>query len=256
MRMDLFMDTPNTISIIVDNFDRSYLLPLLMKSYAREPFRQCSVEMVIVDDASGPEDHFKENVKMAVERIKPWFEVRAYRIPKSTHFNGGRTLNVAARQSRGQILIINPPDVIPLTPGFLEKIYTGHTQVDWLYLCPLFLRSDDLTQIGEYLLGGASLPKKMFDHLGGFDEKFIGYGNVDGDFMNRIVYYAPLSGLNWSKRLDKDMVFLHLEQTKVPIRVDNPELRVSVTMENWKARTISVNPQGYGICPELEAIYP
>ena len=248
------MDTPK-ISRLVDNFNRSYLLPLLMKSYASESFKH-SLEMVIVDDESGPEDHFKENVKMAVERVKPWFDVRAYRIPKSTHFNGGRTLNVAAKQSRGQILVFNPPDIIPLTTGFLEKIYTEHSQADWLYFCPRLLRSSNLGQIGEFLIGGASIPRKMFDHLGGFDEKFVGYGCIDVDFMYRIYYYGPLSGLNWVRKLDKEMVFLHLEQTKVPIRVDNPELRVKVTMENWKARTISVNPQGYGICPELETVYP
>lgn len=250
------MDTPDMISILVNNYDRSYLLPLVMKSYAREPFRQLPVEMVIVDDASNPEDRFKENVKMAVERIKPWYDVRAYRIPVSTHFNGGRTLNVAARQSRGKILLINPSDIIPLSPDILDKIHTRHSQLDWLYLCSLFFCSEYQNQGGEYLIGGASLPKKMFDYLGGFDEKFVGYGNVDADFMYRIYHYAPLKGLNWTSRIDKDLVFLHLKMTSVPMRFENPTLRDQVTKENWEQRTIQVNPQGYGICKDLEEVYP
>lgn len=252
------------ISILVDNFNRAYLIPLLIKSYDNEQYKDA--EMIIVDDASDPTDRLKEYLSYAFEHIKPCFRVKAFRMPVSTHFNGGRTFNVAAKQSQGNIVVFSPPDMIPLTP-VLASIQKHHSETDWLYLAPKVIRSNNLGQVGEGLIGGASVPKKMFDELGGFDERFIGYGNVDVDFMYRIRHYsqapwkleAPgkatlLPSKNWKYSFDPTLMYLHLEQTKIALRVDNLELRNAVTMDNWKERRISVNPNGYGVCNELEKV--
>jgi len=249
------------ISIIVDNFNRSYLLPLLMKCYARETFTETPVEMVIVDDASDPEDHFVEYLRLGLEIVKPWFKVRAFRIPVSTHFNGGRTFNVAAKQSKGDLLVINPPDMIPVNPKTLSIIHREHEETKSLYLTSRVLSAkrivpqplDERAELGKNQPGGASMPMSMYDELGGFDEKFIGYGYVDADFIYRLINYAPKDKKEWTNKQNTELVYIHLDQTKVPVRRENP-IHDELITEAWKLKRWKVNPGGWGICNDLEEI--
>lgn len=245
------------ISIIVDNYNRSYLLPLLMKCYARETFTETPVEMMIVDDASDPDDHFEEYVKLGLEIVKPWFKVRAFRIPVSTNFNAGRTWNVAARQSEGDLLLITPPDMIPMNPETLSIIHREHEETKLLYLTSRVIIGKRLVdkiprELGEHQPGGASLPKSMYDEMGGFEERFIGYGHIDTDFIYRIMYHGPM-GRGWTYKHTEELVFIHLDQTKIPVRRENPR-KDEILMDNHERKRFKVNPEGYGICDDLEEI--
>lgn len=246
------------ISIIVDNYNRAYLLPFLMKCYAREDFTGTEVEMVIVDDASDPEDNFVEFLKLGLEIVKPWFKVRAFRIPVSTNFNCGRTFNVAAKQSEGDILLMCPPDMVPVNPKTLSIIHREHEETELLYLTSRVLVAKGLVNtplhyLGKNQPGGASMPKSMYDAIGGFDERFIGYGYVDAEFMYRLINYAPREEMGWTNKQSEELVFVHLDQTKVPVRRENP-IHDELIMDTWRSKEWKVNLEGWGICDDLEEI--
>lgn len=242
---------------MVDNYNRSYLLPLLMKCYARENFTETPVEMVIVDDASDQEDHFTEYLRLGLEIVKPWFKVRAFRIPVSTNFNAGKTLNVAVKQSEGDLLILQPIDMLPFNPKTLSIVHREHEETKMLYLTSRVLIGKNIVErppleLGEHQFGGASLPKSMFDEMGGFEERLIGYGNVDADFVNRMMYNVPKTW-GWTYKHTEELVFIHMDQAKIPIRRDNP-MRDEILMDNHRHRRLKVNPEGYGNCNDLEEI--
>ena len=93
------------ISIVISNYSYSYLLPLVMQSYNQMEKPTCDVELVIVDDSSDPDDHFEEFIRLGYDRIKPWFKVRAFKMPLScSKMNWGRTLNVGVKQSKSDMM--------------------------------------------------------------------------------------------------------------------------------------------------------
>jgi hypothetical protein len=248
------------ISIIVDNYNRSYLLPLVMQAYTRENFTKSPVEMIIVDDDSEPHDHFVDYLRLGLDTIKPWFRVRAFETHHS-YMNVGRTLNVGVKQSEGDIIIFNHSDMVPLHPNNLELVWKNHQETDWLYLTPTLLGSkprvnlppDKLQMIGHVLPAGASMPRKLFDKAGGFDERFRGYGPVDTDLAHRIYYGQGEMGC--SHRKSDEIIYLHLEMAHVPVRSGelNPKNN-ELLRENMSKRRWSVNPDGWGDCETLEEV--
>lgn len=247
------------ISIVIDNHNRSYLLPLLMQSYNREEFKGTPVEMVIVDDSSEPRNHFLEYLSLGIDTIEPWFKVRAYRMPpKCSNMNVGKTLNIGVKQSKGDILILNHSDMIPLNRNILSLVHTEHSKTNLLYLTSRFISVDypmrDVTHPEErdwILTPGSSMPRKLFYDVGGFDERFIGYGPVEPDFAFRVIY-APKTYGFIHKRSDK-ITYLHFKISRIPIRggEQNPN-NDRLLQEN--SGKVMVNPDGWGLCTDLEEV--
>ena len=240
------------ISIIVDNYNRSYILPLLMQFYNYEKFEEAEVEMVIVDD--GSRDGFLDWLKHGLEIIKPWFNVRAFRVPEGqTRKNVGRTLNIGVKQSLGDLLILNHSDVIPLNPQTLKIVWENHRLIEMLYLTPLFLTTEMLQEVGGAILPpGASLSKRLYEEVGGFDERFMGYGPVDVDFAQRIIYGQKERG--WIHQKSHRLIFLHLKQAKIPRRGEPNPQNDEILLQNIQNKRWTVNPHGWGVCHGLEEI--
>ena len=241
------------ISIIVNNYNRSYLLPLIMKAYTWLS-TQVPAEMIIVDDESDPKDHFQDYVKLGLDTVKPWYRVRAFRA-YDTKRNNGVTLNIGVKQSVGDTLILNHSDVVPVTPGVLEKVLDRHKATPNLYLTPKVVCSHpDFPVRGMSLPLGASVSRELFYRIGGFDERFIGYGPVDVDFSYRIIHGMADLGCRWFE--DPVIVYMHLEQAKLPIRdgYKNKEENERILLENEHQRVRIVNQSGWGVCPRLEEI--
>jgi len=240
------------ISIIIDNHNRSYLLPLIMKAYSRDTVDDA--EMIIVDDSSAPCDHFEEYLKLGLDTIKPSFRVRAFQMPlECSNMNVGRTLNIGVKQSRGDLLIINHSDMIPLNRDVLSQTKEEHQKVDGLYLTSNLVTVDHTMREhkGWHLTPGASMPRKMFDTVGGFDERFKGYGPVEPDFAWRIIYAPEEYG--FTHKQSDGITFLHFKMARIPIRggAPNPANDELVLGNRGKVR---VNPDGWGICDGLEEV--
>jgi len=244
----------NIISIIIDNYNRSYLLPLIMKAYNRERVDE-DVEMIIVDDSSDQHDHFVDYLKLGLDTVKPWFKVRAFKMPfECSNMNVGRTLNIGVRQSQGDLLIINHSDMIPLNRDVLRLIKEEHRKTDRLYLTSKLITIDQHIKVhnGWHLTPGSSMPRELFEAVGGFDERFKGYGPVEPDFAWRVIY-APKS-YGFKHKYAEEISFLHLDVSAIPIRsgAPNPENDRLVLENRGK---VKVNPKGWGICDQLEEVY-
>ena len=253
------------ISILVTNYDYSYLLPLVMQSYNRMTRPSCDVEMVIVDDSSDPEDSFEAFVKFGIYRIKPWYSVRAYSMPLScSKMNVGRTINVAARQSKGNVLIMNHADLLHLNKDTLKIIedfhHSVHDPLGMYLLFPGFV--DANTQgIGEVRsltnTAGSSLPRRLFDELGGFDEQLDGYGHEDADFYWRLHYGREIGGMTeWQEYTDKRLILMHLSLCAIGLKrsvYPNPH-NDKIVNDNMASKRYKVNPSGWGGCKDLKEV--
>jgi len=246
------------ISIIIDNYNRSYLLSLIMKAYSRDQVDE-DVEMIIVDDSSDTHDHFIDYLKIGLDAVRPWFKVKAFKMPfECSNMNVGRTLNIGVKQSQGDLLILNHSDMIPLNRDVLKLVREEHQKEDWLYLTSRFISVDypmrDVIKPEErdwVLTPGSSMPRKLFDAVGGFDERFRGYGPVEPDLAWRIIYAPKEHG--FTHKRSKEITFLHFKMAKIPIRSGEPSPENDkLALEN-RGR-VRVNPDGWGSCENLERV--
>ena len=228
------------ISIITHNWCRSFLLPLFIKSYARQDIRELKekgeenefeLEMIIIDDNSPPEDMFEEYLRLALNTfdIKEnlWFKIRAFK-NRDTTMNSGRSANIGAKLSKGDILIFNHTDMFPMHKNTLRLIYESHKEYnnridiissgmsEMLYLTSATLTSDNVKfspDCGGTTPWTCAISRKLFYKIGGFDEKFIGYGHEDADFGWRIIYGKD--DLNCKHVFDPKIVYVHLQQSNM-----------------------------------------
>jgi len=254
------------ISIIVNNYGRSYLLPLVMQCYNRSVFKGEPIEMVIIDDNS-PEP-FEEYLKLALQTIHPYFNVRAFQTHNQGSWtNPGITANLGVKQSKGDVIILNPSDMIPFNPYTLQVVSEYHRSHPMTHLSsteiPLthtsWSEGKYPTTGGELSLPGSSMPRSLFDKIGGFDERFRTYGHEDADILWRIYYGAEDLGIHHDHH--KELFYLHLSPAHVLLNSPAHELlKQSCTnndgyvRENMTKRNWVVNPNGWGVWPKLTEI--
>lgn len=252
------LDTPK-VSIIVDNYNRSYLLPLIMKAYTYQA-EPVPAEMIIIDDESEPQDNFWDFVRNGIEIVRPFFKVRAFRA-YGTNRNVGHTLNIGIKQSIGDILVLNHSDMVPMTPNVLARIIEWHTGPKNLYLTPKLVctHPDFAIRSMVTLPQGASISRELFYKIGGYDERFKGYGPEDVDISYRIIHGMIDLNSRWVEA--ENIVYMHLEQAKIPIRDgfvhrdENERLVFDNDTSGYRNRVWVVNPGGWGTCQRLEEMH-
>jgi len=178
------------ISIAIDNFGRSYMLPFLIKCYERQSRRayeegEYEIELVIVDDHS--QDHFVRFLRLALDIINPPFKVRAFQTNQSMTYNPGLPLNIAVKKSEGDLILLNHSDLFPHPKECLDNIWKWHSKHPDTILVPTFIfKFDEMEEFASPLPNGLSLPKWMFEKVGGYDERFYGGPSVDADLIYRL----------------------------------------------------------------------
>ena len=231
------------ISIVVPNYNHSFLLPLLMKSYNRHPFKDDEVEMIIVDDCS--EDPFLEMLRLSLKYVKPWFTVKAFETGQRTT-NPCKPLNIAVKKSRGDIILINSMDVMPAT-DVLPAIHKAHKETSNLYLMPKLYIDMCCTEWQE-TCACVSMARKMYEELGGWDERYRYIGMEDLDFLWRV----KESG--YIMKRDPSMVYMHINAMFVP-KIFNMKEHEEIFNDTHKVKKITkVNPDGWGELDTLEEV--
>lgn len=231
------------ISIIVPNYNHSFLIPVLMKSYNRYPFKDDEVEMIIVDDCS--EDPFLEMLKLSLKHVKPWFTVRAFETNQRMT-NPCKPLNIAVKKSKGDIIILNAMDVVPVT-DVLPVIHKAHKEAPNLYLMPK-LYMDMCCVEWQETCACVSMTRKMYEELGGWDERYKCIGMEDLDFLWRV----KESG--YIVKRDPSMVYMHISVMFVP-KIFDMEGHKKIFDNTHKVQKITrVNPYGWGEMDTLEEI--
>ena len=251
------------ISILVPNYNRGYILPLILQQYEvmRGPR---DFEVVIVDDVS--DDDSEAFLHMGIERVKPSYPVRAYRIKKDhARKNVCRTINVCAKKAEGDLFLFNPSDVLTMGRDVLNKIRAHHAEKQRLYLtgrlvstgsAGISTRNYENNNVGGgFIIPGGSISREFFEYLGGHDERYTGYGNADTDWTSRIIYGHQEHG--GTHLQDVNIFFLHLEAAHLirPGNRDDMEELNKIALENAPKGIYRVNPDGWGDAP-TERIYP
>lgn len=257
------------ISVIVHNWCRSFMIPLFIKSYVRQDFKEEELEMIIIDDNSPHYDHFEDYLKLALDTLdikeNLWFKIRAFK-DKDSNGNSGRTANVGVRQSKGNILILNHTDIFPTHKHALRLICDHHKKYnennpnnnDMLYLTSFVLTNEKIEitpdNNGETPWGSA-ISRKLYYKVGGFDERFIGYGHEDADFGWRLKYGAE--DLGCTNIYDPEIRFVHSQQSNMVSfpPTSNPK-NSDVVNENitYKHRWIVNVGKDWGVSDSLEEI--
>ncbi len=184
------MGTYKMVSVVVDNYNRSDLLPFLIRCYMWQRAYICPedlwpMEMVIVDDDSN--DHFEDYLRLAIDTLKPDFPIRAFETHKSVTFNPTLPLNIGVKQAKGDLIVLNHSDVFPLNGHMLHHMWRYHQEHQWCALVSDFLMFwPNLTSFGSPTPNGLSLPKALFERVHGYDEGFYGGPSSDFDVVVRI----------------------------------------------------------------------
>lgn len=256
------------ISVIVHNWCRSFLLPLFIKSYCRQDFKDVTLEMIIIDDNSPTEDNFEQYLRLALNTVdikdNLWFRIHAFRNKHST-MNSGWSANVGVKQSRGDILIFNHTDIFPMHKNTLGLICNRHQEYNagnkdnpnMLFLTSATLTNDKTDFIPDCNGGtpwACAISRKLFYKIGGFDERFQGYGHEDADFGWRLIYGQKELGC--THIYDPNIVFVHLQQSNMISRppASNPKNSDVVNENITKNHRWVVNPNGWGNSNKLEEI--
>lgn len=248
------------ISIIVNNYSYSYLIPLVMQTYNRMDNPPCEVEMIIVDDASDSDDHFEEFVRLGLDRIKPWYKVRAFKMPlKCSSMSIAKSVNIGVKQSKGSILILNPADFVPFQPKTLCIVFQSHQEQPLLYLTTIFKSGvpENWKEWGDKMYphgcGGASISRKLYYEMGGFDEEMYGYGHNDTDFIWRICHAIRDAEKPWVWKQNKELISMHLSFCKIGVKrsVYPNKHNEEIVARNEREHRRCVNPDGWGKCKDL-----
>lgn len=206
-------------SVLVDNFKRSYLLPFLMKSYNNNISNRVSMEMIIVDDNSN--DDFTTFLELGTKHIKPKFPIKAFQTNKPTTYNPAKALNIAFKQSVGEIIILNHSDIIPhsnhILQSFTDEFNIPEPETTDIFpdvIVPHFIFS--MITLDTYpgmLNNGVAMKREIYERMRGHDERFCGGPSVDFDLMNRIrTHNSPKFNVRWFKE-DKSISYLHIGYT-------------------------------------------
>lgn len=231
------------ISIVVPNYNHSFLLPMLMRSYNAYPFKDDEVEMVIVDDCS--EDPFLEMLKLSLKYVKPWFTVKAFETNQRT-YNPCKPLNIGVKKSSGSIVLLNSMDIVPTT-NVLPTIFKAHQTTSNLYLMPKLYINMCCTEWQE-TCACVSLTRKTYDSLGGWDERYKCVGMEDVDFLWRVKESGCVV------KRESDMVYMHINVMEVP-KIYRMKEHEEIFHDTHHIKKITrVNPNGWGEMDTLTEI--
>ena len=236
------------ISIIVPNYNHSFVLPLVLRGYNNFPFSDDEVEMVIVDDCSS--EPFKEILVHILKYVKPWFKVRVFETNERTY---GPTLpfNIGVKKCHGDIIILNPADIVPTTE-VLPIILREHKKISNLYLMPKLYINMHGTE-WQKTTCGVSMKKKSYEDVGGYDERFKGIGRQDLDFLARFER-GPFI-VKTCREAPPNLVYMHIEiMTPTDPKKFYFEENGRLLQENTRKGIIKVNPDGWGELDTLEEV--
>jgi len=166
-----------------------------------------AIECIVVEQSSRPE---------VVNKLPDWVTYYHINVNDSELYNRSLAFNYGANKARGQYLVLHDNDLIVpsdytqshisiLEQGFdianLKRFIFGLSKADTE---KVFMEKDvNRDIVPEYILqnakGGGSLfiNKTAYHEIGGFDERFVGWGGEDNEFWQRaqVLRIYPFSNL-------------------------------------------------------------
>lgn len=178
------------ISVIVPTHNR--LEPLRKKLGLLEA-QSSQFELIVVADGC------TDGTLQFLQQYKPPFAFRFLETGDGFGQGSGaaNARNEGARIARGDLLLFSDDDVMP-QPGWLEAHLRAHTQprmvaVGRLNLPPELRGTGAAELVGPKVFwwhvtgNNTSMPKALFDEVGGYDSAFSAYGGEDSDLGYRLM---------------------------------------------------------------------
>lgn len=235
------------ISIIVPNYNHSFLIPLMIKGYQKyqekNQLGEDEVEMIIIDDNS--DDPFLEMLHLTRKYIKPWFKIRVFETNQRM-YTPTVPINIGVKKARGDVIIINSADIVP-SSNVLPTIIHEHKDAENLYLMPKLYMDMRCCEWQE-TCACVSMKKKVYEELGGWDERLKFVGVEDLDFLARVKRYGCVV------KRDPSMVYMHIGELWWNLKIYNMDDQQKIFLENNKNNVVRVNPNGWGELDTLEEL--
>lgn len=170
-------------SFIISSKDRARYFPKTWESI--EQYFRDGDELVIVEDSEKDWSGYLKTLGVPFQ---------FYKTGNKEYRNGVFSKNIALRRAKNEVICINDPEVIHLTAFYVDMLKMIEEN-PMLFLVPSTLYSQKYTdcplqdcsvienQMAPFV--GVTMKKNLFD-VGGWDERFIYWGNDDNDLMNRL----------------------------------------------------------------------
>ncbi|WP_375483121.1 glycosyltransferase [uncultured Jatrophihabitans sp.] len=258
--------TQPTVSVVVPYFEAQRQLDLVLAGLAGQTYPQDRLEIVVVDDGSRRAPDTTAAGSLAVQVLRQ----------DDHGFRAARARSLGARAASGELLAFLDGDTVPepdylrsllalpavcpdavtvgrrrhadleqLTPDRLAAWRAGQVQVDELdepaWLTDAYRASDDLLRVDRRsyryvisaVLGG---PAALFAEVGGFDERFVGYGGEDWELAHRLYVAGAVlahvpgavawhDGPDWGARAGADPAAKDPETLMLAALLPDPDAR-------------------------------
>jgi len=188
------------ISVIVPVYNRLEHLRALFLCLLRQ--KKQADELIITDDGSSQKvlDFIGDLIPKAQFKVKHIYQ-------EDKGFRKTRALNNAVRNSTGDLLIFCDQDLI-FGEEYIETIVNNIKS-------NIFLMTFKLAKRGIKLVGMSyALMREAYLKVNGYDENYIGWGQEDDDFGNRLT----VAGINGRELITKN-IQLHLWHYSDPTKV-------------------------------------
>jgi GT2 family glycosyltransferase len=231
------------VSVIIPYFEAQAQLSRVLAGVARQDYPQSRLDVVVVDDGSRSPPDVGSGAGLRTRLLRQ----------DDQGFRAARARNLGARAAEGEILVFLDGDTVPepgfvtaisrlpglcpdvvavgrrrhadlsgLRPADLGSWWDGQhvlpelTEPAWL--SEAYRRTGNLLQVDRrsyrYLISAVlAMHRMMFDEVGGFDERFVGYGGEDWELAYRsyvagaVFAHVPGAvawhdGPDWGERAD------------------------------------------------------
>lgn len=203
-------------SVVIPTRDRRAMLLELLRRLGAQDAAPGAFEVVVVDAGS---------TDSTTSALSSWFSRQPFRSVAIGPAAAARARNAGASASVGHLLIFLDDDMLP-DPGFISAHLEAARQFPGAVVvgaCPVagarrpFSRMIARWYAGQFdamtttattghtltafqvFTGNLMVPRAVFERIGGFDERFEGYGGEDTDFGIRLVAAGiPLRYAPWA----------------------------------------------------------
>jgi glycosyltransferase involved in cell wall biosynthesis len=188
------------ISVIIGTYNQAETLKLVLGSFGRQTLPAAEFEVVVVDSSS------TDGTEAAVKSLNLPYHLNYLRVE-----NKGKSFarNQGVKQAKADLLFLTDADMVA-DPDLLNRHVLGqkdnaaiegvtfnlkkHLKIDELsptnpQVAPYIqqiMKPGQKLQWSYFLSGNLSLPRKLFDQAGGFDENFSVYGWEDIELGYRL----------------------------------------------------------------------
>jgi hypothetical protein len=156
---------------------------------ARLPLLEATLRTVAAQYEVAIECVVVEQSAVSELSLPEWVRVIHQPVGADTPYNRSATFNLGAKHARGRILILHDNDML-VPAGYAAEVVrhvaSGLDAMDLKRMIFYLTEKGVLDEVVQNLRGASiAITREGFDAIGGFDERFVGWGGEDVEFWER-----------------------------------------------------------------------